>query len=297
MHFLICSGISIPEARRTLPDWRVLEQLGHSYFLYEGGRLSKLEKQPDVIVGMSISKLAEMVKATDAFPKAQVYYYHWDAYNWVWTRPRKGEYDYTAYGKFLTGRCKHIWVPSRCTGIQMQNWWKLSNWTVVHPCCPYWEYPAGPQDKGYALCTLRQIPDPWWGKFEAACEKLRIPHVSVNHKYTYPHYQDAVANCRFMVSHMTELSTGGLSLLEGYYHGKPCLLSDSPWHGGKDYFGDLANYFDHNSEEDFEHKLLYMWKNPIVMDPIKLEQRRTWIRENFSDLKMVQGMLATITNA
>jgi len=111
------------------------------------------------------------------------------------------------------------------------------------------------------------------------------------HECSYEEYKDKVAGCRFLVSHLDELSTGGLSLMEGYYHGKPVLLSDSPWHGGRDYFGDRAVYFNHQSDTDFKLKLSQIYNNPELF--VKSDHRQ-WVLENHTDELMQSRILERI---
>jgi len=79
-------------------------------------------------------------------------------------------------------------------------------------------------------------------------------------------FQKRIANCTFLVCEYYEASTGGLTLLEGHRLGKPVLVSDSPYMGAKDYFGDRANYFKHDDYEDFKNKISEMWNNRTTLD-------------------------------
>ena len=182
-------------------------------------------------------------------------------------------------------------MPSECTGKRTTQWWGLENWKVILSACPWWEH-NDIRDDGYALCCLRQIPDPDWGMFQTACEELGIAYKMTRHTESYLSYQDKVAGCRFLVSHMRELSTGGLTLMEGYYHGKPCLLSDSEWHGGRDYLGDRASYFKQGDMEDFKNKLWRMHSMSWVPDFVP--DHKEYITDNFSDRRMIDDMLARI---
>ena len=255
---------------------------------------------PNVIISMGVTVMEETFLALDLWPKVPLYCYNWDCYEWVWTRPRPGEYDYKRYGELLS-RAREIWVPSHCTGVRTTQWWGLKNWHVVLSAVPYWDWEykevatgAGTgdslQDGGYAFCALREIPDQWWGVFEECCAELKIPYVCTKHERSYTEYQRAVAHCRFLVSPLYELSTGGLSLLEGYYLGKPCLLSDSEWHGGRDYLGGRAHYFKFPDKEDFKRQLLMLYSNQQPVEP----DHKEWVEKNFSDQRMIDDMLAAI---
>lgn len=236
---------------------------------------------------------------------------------------RGKEYDYLRYGELLK-RATEVWVPSRCTGRRTTQWYGLENWSVILSACPWWDYDrlcpdcqgkgegpeyapdsvpvvcdacrgtgkvSGARDDGYALMCLREIPDPWWGIFERTCEKLGIPYRCTRHEVSYEEYQDAVAGCRFICAPLYELSTGGLSLMEAYRLGKPVLISDSEWNGGRDYFGDRACYFDHGSELDFAEALSEMYEHPIIQPP---SYSKNYIETNFSDKRMVDDILRRI---
>lgn len=286
MNFLICSKVSIPAKDRTLPAWEYLRSLGHNVWVehprYCPGR-------PDAIISMGVTIMEETFAALARYPGTPLFPFNWDCYEWVWTRPRPGEYDYRRYGELLK-QAAEVWVPSRCTGERTRQWWGLKNWHVILSACPWWDWPDV-RDDGYILCALREIPDPHWGRFEKACEELRLPYRMTKHEVSYEEYQQAVAGCRFLCSPLYELSTGGLTLLEGYYLGKPCLLSDSPWHGGRDYFGDRATYFQHDDEEDFRRRLKEMYDAPPMLN---VAECRQWITEKFSDQRMIDDMLTRV---
>lgn len=286
MKIHVCSKLSIPAINRFLPSWEYLRSLGHDVLVSDGPVATD---PPDVIIGMGIGVLEATDWMVRRFPSALFFAYNWDCYAWVWDNPRQGEYDYHRYGRLL-GITEEVWVPSDCTGFRTAEWWGLENWHTITSCCPYWEY-ANVRDDGYALCTLREIPDPSWGRLESACKQLGIPLIMTRHEQDYEAYKDAVAGCRFIVSHLDELSTGGLSLLEAYYHGKPVLLSNSPWNGGADYFGNWAEYFQHDNDTDFADKLLNIYHNP--MDYVHLDQRQR-ILNNHTDELMQSRMLQRI---
>lgn len=298
MDFLVVSRISIPAKDRTLPAWEYLRSLGHRVWVEHPGSPA-IAGKPDAIISMGVTVMDETFAAMGRFPGVPVWAYMWDCYAWIWEPGQEGkvqarhpgrpnEYDYVRYGELLR-QARRVWVPSRCTGLRTTQWWGVSNWEVVLSACPWWDYP-NVSDGGYALCTLREIPDPYWGRFEKACEELGIPYRMTRHECDYDLYQEYVANCSFLVSPLYELSTGGLTLLEGYRLGKPCLLSDSPWHGGRDYLGGRATYFTHDDERDFRDKLLSMWLEP----PRPPYDCRDWVERNFNDRQMVEDMLLSV---
>lgn len=288
VNVLVCSKVSIPAKDRTLPAWEYLRSLGHTVVVeHPDGASPSFE--PDVIISMGITIMEETFEAIARWPSAPLFYYNWDAYAWVWTNPRPGEYDYKRYGDLLR-KATEVWVPSECTLRRTKQWWDIDNVEIVLSACPYWDY-DDVEDECYALCCLREIPDPYWGMLEKACRELRIPCMMTQHEATYEQYQKAVAHCRFLVSPLYELSTGGLTLMEGYYLGKPCLLSDSQWHGGKDYMGKRAEYFRYGDYEHFKFKLSSMYNDPPVLNR---DECKRWVVENFSDQRMIDDFLHRI---
>lgn len=283
MNLLICSNVSIPGANRYIPEWRSLDP--SDYHL----EFNESSKKPDVIVCMSISCMHQAYAAVSRWPTVPLFVYHWDCYSWVWTRPRVGEYDYKKYGELLK-RATEVWVPSFCTGLQANLWWDLTNWYRILCSVPYWDY-AGTSDEGYVFCPLRKIPDVWSDEFENACKDVGIPFFTSNgHGYKYSEYQDVVAKCRFLVSHYEEASTGGLSLLEGYHIGKPCLINGSDLNGAKDYFGDRAEYFICGDRDDFRAKLSYLYEQTPLVKP----DHRSWVEANFNDQRMLADIMERV---
>lgn len=295
MKLHICKAGAIADTNLSIPDWSVAQELGHEINGFGFPRPDDSKNwKPDAIISMSISQMDESFAAIERWPDVPLFCYNWDVYHWVWDNPRPREYNYPEYGRLLS-YAKEIWVPSHCTGLRSTEWWGLHNWWVVKSSVPYWDH-DNVRDDGYALCCLREIPDPWWGMFEKACEELGIPYKTTNHECSYKEYQDIVAGCRFLCAPLYELSTGGLSLLEGYYLGKPVLISDSKWNGAKDYFGNRARYFKHGDYENFKFNLKDMYDNPVKedQDGKPTIKHRNFVEHNFSSERMVKEMLDRI---
>ena len=287
-NIVVCSKLSIPEKDRTLPAWEYLRKIGHSVQVV--APKEPIVGTPTALISMGVTVMQETESMISRFPNIPLFCYNWDCYEWVWTNPRPKEYDYHRYGRLL-GKATEIWVPSDCTGHRTTQWWGLKNWHTILSSCPYWDHEE-PADYSYLLCTLREIPDPQWGWFEKACKELSIPYRMTKHECSYPDYQSAVAQCTALVSHLHELSTGGLTLTEGYYLGKPSLLCDSVWHGGRDYLGDRATYFKDGDYEDFKCKLSSIYHNTPILN---LTECSSWVVENFSDKVMIDHMLERIS--
>jgi len=282
-HLLVCSSVSIPGAGRYIPEWRYLDPSDYRV------EFNVTEGKPDAIVCMSISSMLHAECAVKRWPYVPLYVYHWDCYSWVWTRPRAGEYDYHRYGRLLQ-QAREVWVPSLCTGLQANQWWGITNWHRILCSVPWvWDC-SGISDEGYILCPLRRLPDNWVDEFSEACQELGLPFVMTSHSRSFQAYQDLVARCRFLVSHYEEASTGGLTLLEAYRLGKPCLINGSDLNGAKDYFGDRAEYFICGDRKNFRHKLKYLYHHP----PLLPADHREWVEANFNDQRMLADILERI---
>ena len=249
---------------------------------------------PDAIISMSISVLEKTWELVKRFPGVPLYCYNWDCYQWIWSTPKSeldrlnlGFYEWDSYGELLK-RSTEVWVPSKCTGHRTTQWWDINNWRVILSGVPLWYHPA--EDKGYVLCCLRKIPDPFYNNLVWACKELGIPCLHINHGLSASAYRQTLANCRFLVNHFYEASTGGLSLLEGYYLGKPCLVSSSKWNGASDYMMDRAEYFEADDWNHFKNRLASMYNHPV---PVRSDHA-AFIKDNFSCQVMVDNMIKRV---
>lgn len=279
MILLVCTSTGrFLHTDENLPKWREEHEIHFNHS----------PKKPDAIIGVSISGMGETLDAMKAWPDVPLFCYNWDCYSWAWVRPRRKEYDYHLYGEMLK-KCREVWVPSVCTGRQTSLWWGVDNWHVILSSAPFWEH-DNVGDDGYAFCSLREVPDLWYGMFERACEELGIPYKTTDHAVSKDDYRNLLARCRFIVSHYREASTGGLSLLEAYYLGKPCLISDSEWNGAKDYFGNRAMYFHGKSYDDFKYALQQMHLYSVKVP----SDHRTWCLANYHEDRMFNDMVDRI---
>lgn len=286
---VVCSKISIPDRDRTIPDWKSCDL--HDWVVTRiDRRHGVIPSTPKAVVCMSVSMVDVAFKLVKRFPGVKLFCYQWDCYDWCYNSPRASEYDYGRYNELLR-KAVEIWVPSNCTGEATQRRLQLKNWHTIWPSAPYWEY-HNVYDDGYALCALREQPDAKWGWFEKACEELRIPYKMTKHEHSFQSYQETVANCRFLVSPLDELSTGGLTLQEGYYLGKPILLSDSRRNGAGEYFKDRASYFKHDSFADLKASLKYLYETGYTRGVNR--DHRQWVADNFNEQTMVDKILARI---
>lgn len=253
------------------PGW--LDELGRQL-----NAESDVTPETDVIICMSISQMDKFERAIRIAPKAKKIYYQWDIYDWVWTSPRQGEYNYRKYIDLLR-KCDVVFVPSP---QEKKRTDKYVNSTVLKSFSLYEELDTKKGD--YAYNILREIPDEQHGWFELACEEVGIPYVTSDRARTFLEYQEILAGARFLVSPYKQLSTGGLSLIEGYYNGKPCLCDGSGESGAEFYMGDRTTYF--KGYEDLKVKLKEMYDNTPTVD----KDHKEWVDKEYNVERMAEEM-------
>lgn len=287
MNLLVLEAGKISGTDYSIPDWSRAIELGHKVntaWVTDGS-----DDGPDAVICMSVSVMEQAWNALRMYPNVPLFVYHWDLYKSIVEHPRPGEYDYLRWGSLLD-KANEVWVPSDCTGRRANEWWNTTNWHTIRSAVQTWEAPDT-EDYGFALCCLREIPDPHFGLFEQACDDLEMPCRMTRHAMGREEYEHTVAHCSFIVAPLYELSTGGLSLLEAYYLGKPALISDSEWNGAVDYLGDRAAYFESGNLEDLKISLQLMWAarhEPVADD------HKEYVTETFSDARMVEQMIDRI---
>lgn len=281
MHVLVLSPLSFPSLGKYLPDWSQAPKLNLEVEIHDHPKAGA--RKPDAIICMSVSRTTEAFTARALWPDVPLFVFHWDCYSWTWIRPRTNEYNYSAYGELLK-RATEVWVPSVCTGRQASLWWDLHRWIVIHPAVQVPALTMPVNDSGYLYCALRTLPDHWAPRFVQACEELNLPYRCSDHKPAHRDYQTLIAECRCIVNHYTEASTGGLTLLEAYALGKPVICTDSEWNGAREYFGYRATYFRHGDYAHFKEVLQRCYDDP----PKPRRDQAEWVRETFSDFNMIR---------
>ncbi len=194
-------------------------------------------------------------------------------------------------------------VPSRCTVDRVRRY--VSRDVPVHVVkapVHLWEAHPTPSARvahlnpgGYVVDVMRRYEDPFADACRQACARVGVPCVETRCGFGWDEFRWTIANAALLVSAVQEASTGGLTLLEGYAHGVPVLMSDSRWHGGRDYFGDRAYYFGHDSLDSLVEMIrVGMGLTPFgpppgkwVTDPAKT---RRWVRETYSEARFAGGL-------
>lgn len=224
--------------------------------------VNRCDEYVNYIIGMSISQIDIIRHIHYAYPKIPMINYNWDMYGWIFDYPRG--YDWDGYGQLLSESIE-VWAPSHCTNVRMKEFFNLNHGVVIKTFTIFFE-PRKIEDKRFVFNPLMPIPDKNAGWFAKACIELGIRFLDRQTTFPREQYENAVAYCSFLVCPWYEASTGGLSLLEGYNLGKPVLISDSPYMGAKDYFGDRAIYFKCNDYNDFKLQIKNLWENTPKLD-------------------------------
>jgi hypothetical protein len=160
--------------------------------------------------------------------------------------------------------------------------------TSVRP----WEY-DDVKTGDYAVDVMRRYPDPNEGIVQLHCNHLGIPLIPSQTDLPWEEFKKAIAQSRFLVSAKYEASTGGLTLMEGLWHGKPILFSNSPRYGAKDYLWpngqprEWSVSFQWDDPLDFRRKLLQMYDHTPV---VNIDEARQHIMDNHSELAMAKAM-------
>jgi hypothetical protein len=139
----------------------------------------------------------------------------------------------------------------------------------------------------YAVDVMRKYPDPNRDFAHENCKALGVRLIATQNEVPWERFKGIIANAQLLISAQYEASTGGLTLIEGYWHGVPSLISNSPRHGGHEYFGCRADYFQWDNPILFRRKLLEMMDNPPKIDT---DEARSWITKEYSEYAMAERM-------
>lgn len=221
----------------------------------------------DFLIGISHSQLPTIKKMNDFYPHIPMVNYNWDFYGWVDMKSSAG-YNWPGYGELLK-KSLEIWTPSEEVNIRTEEFLGLG-----HKCKIIKSYARifdedidKVVDGRYIYNPIRDLPlDPNFGWLDKVAKKHNLPVYKSLHRLSEEEFRKKILECTFLCCELLEASTGGLTLLEGFHYGKPVLICDSKYMGAKDYFGDKANYYKHDSFEDFERAVLDMWENTPKLD-------------------------------
>lgn len=228
------------------------------------------------------------LKQLEPYPHIKVIQYVWDLYPFQledWPDGVRAAPDLWAPYLAALPNAYDIWVPSDCTRSRVTEFVGRDSFVIKSSVRPF---EAEITDGDYVLDCMRKYPDPNRYATSRACAVNGIKLITTLNDTPWEEYKRLVAGCRFIVSAQWEASTGGLSALEAHWFGKPVLLSDSPRHGGVDYFGDRATYFNWDSYQSLERTIKKMWNASARYHNVA--ECRDWITENYSEAAMAKRM-------
>jgi hypothetical protein len=220
------------------------------------------------------SKFREIV---NKYPHKKKIMYVWDLY--PWTSYARGHEDLNNYNE--------IWVPSNEVILRLKEIYNVdpNKCKVIRAYADFFEDEDNKLcNNGYVYHFARHYNDPNAGFCEKASNITNIQLVKSSHNLSFEKYKETILKCSFLVLDYMEASTGGLTLLEGYYHGKDILVSDSIYQGARDYFGDRIFYFKDGDIDDYikMYKFMYERSSSHGLSDYEKEERKTFCKDNFS---------------
>lgn len=220
-------------------------------------------EEADVFYLASIFKLNEAMSLKAQFKKP-VIVYCWDYYLWK----HKSEALWEKYALFLQ-RADLVLVPSTAQQLRLKELLDLDS-VVVHTGIPTYDHPI--VDGNFILDPVRYYPEENERWAEQAAQELGIPLIHSEHQFSKEEFESLVASCTFLTCAYREASTGGLSLMEGLYLGKPSLVSNSPYMGAVDYLGKDGYYFQFDDFEDLKKQMKMLWETRPKKDGARLKE-------------------------
>lgn len=240
----------------------------------------------DFILSMNgMSQMEIVMYFREMFPNIKSIMYVWDCYPWT--------HYFVNYPDIVT--FDKVWTPSNEVILRLQEAYGINpNKCEVLKCYAeffeviqkesefqlHQENAIDQVDEVIShdfLCHfVRGYDDPNYGMTNDVCDELGIRFIRSEHGFPREWYKKAVLDSKFLITEYMEASTGGLTLLEGYYHGKNVLVSDSIYMGARDYFGDRAYYFKDGDREDLKRMIEYLWNLEYTPD---LKERREWCKQ------------------
>lgn len=217
-------------------------------------------QEADLIYCASIVMMERAMSAARTRP-LPLAVYCWDYYAWSHGQKNTSG-DWVRYAEFLR-MADIIFVPSAGQQRRLKELLDLDSHVVLSGIRTY-DYTT--VDGGYVLDPLRHYPEANKTWAEDAASELGIKLIHTEHQYSEADFRTLVAGCRFLVCAVREASTGGLTLAEGLWLGKPSLISNSPYMGGADYVGEFARTFQYDDFEDLKRVMREMWEHPHSID-------------------------------
>lgn len=233
----------------------------------------------DVVYCGSIDTMGEALKIYNTTGKPMAVYC-WDYYKWVHEGGNKN-WNWKQYALFLH-LADVVIVPSRGQQRRLKELLNIDSFVVQSGIGVY---EADITDDGFILDPVRYYPEENERWAELAARELGIPIIHSEHQYSWEEFKNLVASCSFMTCAYREASTGGLTLMEGLWLGKPSLVSNSPYMGAVDYLGEFGTYFQYDDFNDLKDKMSAMWETKQKHD---IASTRDYIQSNYTFTGMAE---------
>lgn len=240
-------------------------------------------EEADAIYCASIVMMAQ-AKAAKLNTGKPLAVYCWDYYKWA-HEGKNHSWNWRDYADFLK-IADIIFVPSFAQKIRLKELLGLDSIVVKTGILTY-EHEV--TDGGFILDPLRYYPLPQEKWAEQAAAELGIPIIHSEHQYNEEEFRKLVASCAFMTCAVEEASTGGLTLSEGLWLGKPSLVSYSHYNGAKDYLGKFLFTFE-GDYETFKNQMAWMWDHRPVFDKKEIKEIRDYMTKELSFDNMAKGL-------
>lgn len=230
--------------------------------------VNKIYSDTKALLSNSIIMTGPTLDFVSEFPNLPLVCYNWDTYPWTLYNLRK-------YGELLQ-KAQSILCPSYSVARRVEEFYKLGYKTnVLRTYVDMYEIPYDEiQQSGFVYHPVREYQDAQLRWTDKACEELGIPLVRPNHSLSRDEYRQTVASANVIVTEYEEASTGGLTLVEGFFNGKSILACDSPYLGINDYLEDQITYFRRGNYEDFKEKLAQIYFRSEKISKEELDERR-----------------------
>lgn len=251
-----------------------LIDLGHEVTPY-------MTNDVDAIFNASVVKMDVAIHYKLRYGHIPLVNYCWDYYKWA--HEGKHSFNWPRYVEMLR-MSDLIMVPSASQQLRLKELLDLNS-VVVKTSIDVYDHEV--TDERFVLDPVRYYPEENKTWVEEACRQLGIKCIHSEHQFSLEQFRKLVNSCTFMTCAYREASTGGLSLMEGLWNGKPSLVSNSPYMGASDYLGEFGTYFQYDSFEDLKSKIKEMFDNP---PQINVQLSRQYISQNFSAEAMAKAV-------
>lgn len=282
------AGNKLESHREIENSYKFIEELGrHNIEVVD-----RPNSRTDILFCGSFYNSQELMRYYRRFNYMPIVHYVWDLYPFKLDGSDAGDSDVikTWWREYLESivKAKHIIVPSAPVVERVKQYCNKDS-TIIHSSVYAYDEPT--YDGEYVLDPVRKYPDQNMNAVSEACSKLGLKCVETKNSLTYSDFKKVVAGARVIVSAQYEASTGGLSTLEGYALGKQILLSRSPRHGGVDYFGNKASYFNWYNKNELLDKIEFLYKHyPIHEKTVNKVQCKHWVESTYNDVNMCRKL-------